>query len=166
MNSNGQADNRRPQPVIRAAVEATFRRLLEDSTHLTLTECRDRLAAETGVRVHPWTVGRTLAAGLDVTATHHLWSLPTADSLGEATEPPATPGKGPFEPDLLSQIRRQSNAVTKDRYNYLNDCRTSGQWTRLPYSSTNGFFVPRNCSRIGVPGSLNVSRRLLTRYRV
>jgi hypothetical protein len=32
------------------------------------------------------------------------------------------------------------------------------------YSSfTNGFFVPRNCSRIGVPGSLNVSRRLFTR---
>jgi hypothetical protein len=30
-------------------------------------------------------------------------------------------------------------------------------------SSTNGFFVPRNCSRIGVPGSLNVSRRVFTR---
>lgn len=33
-------------------------------------------------------------------------------------------------------------------------------------SSTNGFLVPRNCNRIGVPGSLNVSRRLFTRYRV
>ena len=27
---------------------------------LTLTECRDRLAEETGVRVDPWTVGRAL----------------------------------------------------------------------------------------------------------
>jgi hypothetical protein len=101
-----------------------------------------------------------------VTETHHLWRLPKADSMGEAAEPPATPGNVPFEPDLLWQIRQQSNAVTKDRYNCLNDCRAPGQWTRLPYSSTNGFFVPRNCSRIGVPGSLNVSRRLLTRYRV
>jgi transposase len=47
-----------PQPVIREAVEAAFRRLLEDSAHPTLTECRDPLAAETGVRVYPWTVGR------------------------------------------------------------------------------------------------------------
>ena len=29
-------------------------------TDLTLAECRDRLAAATGVRVHPWTVGRAL----------------------------------------------------------------------------------------------------------
>ena len=49
-----------PKPVIHGAVEAALRRLLEESNHLTLAECRDRLAEETGVRVHPWTVGRTL----------------------------------------------------------------------------------------------------------
>jgi putative transposase len=49
-----------PKPVIRDAVEATLRRLLDENNHLTLAECRDRLAEETGVRVHPWTVGRTL----------------------------------------------------------------------------------------------------------
>ena len=36
---------------------------------------------------------------------------------------------------------------------------------RFPPSSANGFFVPRNCNRIGVPGRSNVSRMLFTRYR-
>ena len=49
-----------PQPVIRDAVEAALLGMLAADTHLTLTECRDRLAAETGVHVHPWTVGRAL----------------------------------------------------------------------------------------------------------
>ena len=35
--------------------------------------------------------------------------------------------------------------------------------TARTHPSTYGFFVPRNCSRIGVPGSSNASRRLLTR---
>ena len=47
-----------------ADLPATFgevlRRLVTDSNHLTLLEYRDRLAEETGVRVHPWTVGRAL----------------------------------------------------------------------------------------------------------
>ena len=48
-------------PVIRGEAEAALRRLLAGSDdHLTLAECRDRLAAETGLRVHPWTVGRAL----------------------------------------------------------------------------------------------------------
>jgi len=49
-----------PKPIIRDAVEATLFRLLEENNHLTLAECRDRLAAETGVRVNPWTIGRAL----------------------------------------------------------------------------------------------------------
>jgi transposase len=49
-----------PKPLIRDDVEAALRRLLEETNHLTLVECRDRLAAETGVRVDPWTIGRTL----------------------------------------------------------------------------------------------------------
>src|SRR3954464_13854905 len=49
-----------PKPVIRDAVAAALRRVLEDSNHLALAECRDRLAEETGVRVDPWTIGRTL----------------------------------------------------------------------------------------------------------
>lgn len=49
-----------PKPMIHGAVEAALRRLLDENNHLTLAECRDRLAEETGVRVHPWTVGRTL----------------------------------------------------------------------------------------------------------
>jgi hypothetical protein len=32
-----------------------------------------------------------------------------------------------------------------------------------PEPSANGFFVPRNCNRIGVPGKLNVSLKLFTR---
>jgi transposase len=49
-----------PQPAIRDATEAALRRLVEENNHLTLAECRDRLAAATGVRVDPWTIGRTL----------------------------------------------------------------------------------------------------------
>ena len=49
-----------PKPIIRDEIEATLRRLLKANNHLTLAECRDRLAAETGVRVDPWTIGRTL----------------------------------------------------------------------------------------------------------
>jgi transposase len=49
-----------PKPIISGAVAAALRRLLEKGNHLTLAECRDRLAAQTGVRVHLWTVGRAL----------------------------------------------------------------------------------------------------------
>jgi transposase len=49
-----------PKPIIRDAIEAALRRLLEADNHLTLAECRDRLAEATGVRVDPWTIGRTL----------------------------------------------------------------------------------------------------------
>ena len=49
-----------PKPIIRDAIEAALRRLLEANNHLTLEECRDRLAEATGVRVDPWTIGRTL----------------------------------------------------------------------------------------------------------
>ena len=49
-----------PKPIIRDETEVALRRLLEANNHLTLEECRDRLAAETGVRVNPWTVGRAL----------------------------------------------------------------------------------------------------------
>ena len=48
-----------PAPAIRG--EAALRRMLAgNGNHLTLAECRDRLAAEAGGRVHPWTVGRAL----------------------------------------------------------------------------------------------------------
>ena len=49
-----------PQPIMRDEVEVTLRRLLAANNQLTLVECRDQLAAETGVRVTPWTVGRAL----------------------------------------------------------------------------------------------------------
>ncbi len=49
-----------PKPVISGAVAAALRGMLEETNHLTLAECRDRLAAETGLRVHRWTVGRAL----------------------------------------------------------------------------------------------------------
>ncbi|HEX8928061.1 MAG TPA: IS630 transposase-related protein [Actinomycetota bacterium] len=49
-----------PGPAITGAAEVALRRMLEGKDHLTLAECRDRLAAEAGVRVHPWTVGRAL----------------------------------------------------------------------------------------------------------
>ena len=47
-------------PVIRDEAEAALRRLVKTESHLSLSEYRDRLAAETGVRVHPWTVGRAM----------------------------------------------------------------------------------------------------------
>src|SRR3954466_10073792 len=49
-----------PPPIIRDEIEVTLRHLLEANKHLTLVECRDQLAVETGVRVNPWTVGRAL----------------------------------------------------------------------------------------------------------
>ena len=49
-----------PKPAIRAEGEAALRRLVEADNHLSLAEYRDRLAAEAGVRVHPWTLGRAL----------------------------------------------------------------------------------------------------------
>ena len=50
-----------PAPVIRGEAEAALRRMLAgDADHLTLAGCRDRFAADLGVRVHPWTVGRAL----------------------------------------------------------------------------------------------------------
>jgi len=49
-----------PQPVITGPVEAALRRMVERENHLTLAACRDRLAEQTGVRVHLWTVGRAL----------------------------------------------------------------------------------------------------------
>ena len=49
-----------PRPIITGAAEMALRRMLEDKNHLTLAQCRDRLATEARVRVHPWTVGRAL----------------------------------------------------------------------------------------------------------
>src|SRR3954447_8582058 len=49
-----------PKPRISGEVQATLLGLLREANHLTLAECRDRLAERTGVRVHPWTVGRAL----------------------------------------------------------------------------------------------------------
>jgi transposase len=49
-----------PQPIIRDEIEVTLRRLLEANNHLTLVECRDQLATDTGVRVNPWAIGRAL----------------------------------------------------------------------------------------------------------
>src|ERR687883_107302 len=43
-----------PKPIIRAAVAVALHRLLDENNHLSLVECRDRLAAATGVRVDPW----------------------------------------------------------------------------------------------------------------
>src|SRR4051794_10032420 len=49
-----------PKPRITGEVEAALMDLLREANHPTLAECRDRLAERTGVRVHPWTVGRAL----------------------------------------------------------------------------------------------------------
>jgi transposase len=49
-----------PKPIIRDAIEATLCHRLEENNHLRLAECRERLAAETGGRVNPWTLGRAL----------------------------------------------------------------------------------------------------------
>ena len=49
-----------PEPRITGAIEAALLGMLRDGNHLTPARCRDCLAAEAGVRVHPWTVGRAL----------------------------------------------------------------------------------------------------------
>ena len=49
-----------PKPIVRDEIEAALCRLLGENNQLTLVECRDQLAAETGVRVAPWTIGRAL----------------------------------------------------------------------------------------------------------
>ena len=49
-----------PKPVIRDEIEAVLRRLVAEDNHLTQAEYRDRLAVETGLRLHPWTLGRAL----------------------------------------------------------------------------------------------------------
>src|SRR3954447_23433344 len=49
-----------PKPKISGEVAAALLGVLGETNHLTLAECRDRLAERTGVRVHPWTVGRAL----------------------------------------------------------------------------------------------------------
>src|SRR6476661_6004736 len=49
-----------PKPRITGEVEAALLDLPREANHLTLAECRDRLAERTGVRAHPWTVGRAL----------------------------------------------------------------------------------------------------------
>lgn len=48
-----------PEPTIRGEGEAALKRLVAADNHLTLGEYRDRLEQKAGVRVHPWTVGRT-----------------------------------------------------------------------------------------------------------
>ena len=56
-----------PAPRITGEAEAALVGALEADNHLTLAECRARVAERTGVRVHPWTIGRALKrlAGLD-----------------------------------------------------------------------------------------------------
>lgn len=49
-----------PLPLIHDAVEAVLSRLVASDNHLTLAQYRDKLADETGLSVHPWTVGRAL----------------------------------------------------------------------------------------------------------
>ena len=49
-----------PKPVIRDEVRTALLDMLKEDNRPTPTECRDRLARERGVRVHPWTVGRAL----------------------------------------------------------------------------------------------------------
>lgn len=49
-----------PLPTIRDEGLAALKRLINDTNHLTLAEYRERLADETGVRVHAWTAGRAL----------------------------------------------------------------------------------------------------------
>src|SRR5512134_1141191 len=49
-----------PLPVIRDAVEAALKRLVESDNHLTLAQYREQLAQAAGIFVHPWTVGRAL----------------------------------------------------------------------------------------------------------
>lgn len=48
------------KPVIAGGVEAALRRVLDGANHLTLAQCRDRLAEQAGVLVHLVTVHRAL----------------------------------------------------------------------------------------------------------
>lgn len=50
-----------PAPRIAGEAEATLRRMPEGENHLTLAQCRERLAKDAGVHVHPATVHRALA---------------------------------------------------------------------------------------------------------
>jgi transposase len=49
-----------PKPVIRDGVEAALVALVAGGNGRTLAEYAEALAAATGARVHPWTVGRAL----------------------------------------------------------------------------------------------------------
>jgi len=49
-----------PAPRIAGEAEAALVCALDADNHLTLAECRDRVAEKAGVRVHPWTIGRAL----------------------------------------------------------------------------------------------------------
>ena len=50
-----------PGPRIKGAVTAALLDLIKgEYNHPALAQCRDRPAERTGVRVHPWTVGRAL----------------------------------------------------------------------------------------------------------
>ena len=51
-----------PPPTTRGADEAALRRLMAGDNQLTLAEYRDRLAEETGVRGHPWTLAEPSGA--------------------------------------------------------------------------------------------------------
>lgn len=48
------------KPVVSGEAEAVLRRVLEGANHLTLAQCRDRLAEQAGVSVHLATVHRAL----------------------------------------------------------------------------------------------------------
>src|SRR4051812_49814906 len=52
-----------PKPRITDEVEAALLGLLAEANHLTLAECRDRLAERTGGRGHPLTGGRAPRRG-------------------------------------------------------------------------------------------------------
>lgn len=49
------------RPEVSAQAEAVLRRALEGANHLTLAQCRERLAKEAGVSIHLSTVHRALA---------------------------------------------------------------------------------------------------------
>src|SRR4051812_50009850 len=49
-----------PKPKISGEVAAALLGVLGETNHLTLAECRDRVAERTGVRGHPGAVGRAL----------------------------------------------------------------------------------------------------------
>ena len=88
-----------PPPTIRDDSEAALRRLVAGDNHLTLAEYRDRLAEETGIRVHPWTLGRALRRLLAVSTNHGLFVLLCArsgveDPCFRATQRPAPCGAG------------------------------------------------------------------------